>query len=127
MGQERNWRRKFRDAGRGIGFAVRAESTMRVHVAAAVVVIAAAVLLGVSPDRLAILVLACALVMAMECVNTAFEVLIKGHVAEPSEFAGRALDVSAGAVLVASIGAAVVGILIIGERILVLVRRAGIL
>ena len=112
-----DWGRKFRDAGRGIALAVRTEVCLRVHLAVAVVVIGAGVLLGLTPGRLALLVGMSALVIALELMNSALETLVKGHVSEPSEFAARALDVSAGAVLAASMGAAIVGALVLGERI----------
>ena len=67
---------------------------------------------------------ACALVIALEMANSALENLVKGHVSEPSEFAGRALDLSAGAVLVASIASVVIGALVFGERIVELLRSA---
>ena len=126
MARERtNWGRKFRDAGRGIATAVRTQVSLRVHLAAAVVVIGAGVLLGVTPGRLALLAAVCTLVIALEIVNSALEALVRGHVSEPSEFARRALDMSAGAVLAASIGAAVVGVLVLGARIVALLTPAG--
>jgi len=120
-----DWVKKFRDAGRGIAIAVRTQVSLRVHLAAAVVVVVAGVLLGVPPGRLALLAAICALVIALEMVNSALEELVKGHAPEPNEFAGRALDMSAGAVLVASIAAVVVGALVFGQRIVELVRAPG--
>ena len=126
MAEERtDWVKKFRDAGRGIAIAVRTQVSLRVHLAAAVVVVVAGVLLGVPPGRLALLAAICALVIALEMVNSALEELVKGHAPEPNEFAGRALDMSAGAVLVASIAAVVVGALVFGQRIVELVRAPG--
>ena len=126
MARERtDWGRKFRDAGRGIVTAVRTQVSLRVHMAVAVVVIGAGVLLGLTPGRLGLLAAMCTLVIALEIVNSALETLVRGHIPEPSEFAGRALDMSAGAVLVASIGAVAVGLLVLGARILELLPPAG--
>ena len=126
MAPERtDWARKFRNAARGIGVAVRTQVSLRVHLAMTVVVIGAGVLLGVTPGRLALLATMCAVVIALEIVNSALEALVAGHVSEPSEFAARALDMSAGAVLAASIGAVVVGALVFGERILRMLSTRG--
>ena len=125
MSERTDWVRKFRDAGRGIAVAVRTQVCLRVHLAVTVVVVAAGVLLGMPPWHLALVAAMCALVIALEMVNSALEELVKGHVSEPSEFAGRALAMSAGAVLVASIGAVVVGALVFGQRIVELLRAAG--
>jgi diacylglycerol kinase (ATP) len=115
-----DWRKKFRDAGRGLAFGVGTQSSVQVHLVATVVVIALAVWLRVEPTRLAVLVLTCGMVIALELVNTALEILVKAHVQEPKEFARSTLDLAAGAVLTASIAAVAVGLLIFGERILTL-------
>ena len=56
-----------------------------------------------------LVILAIALVIACEAINTAIEFLTDRVSTEPHPLAGKAKDVAAGAVLVASMGAAVIG------------------
>ena len=66
----------------------------------------------------AVLVLAIGLVWLAEGVNTALEALGDAVSADPNPLVGRAKDVAAGAVLLASIGAAAAGLLIFVPRLL---------
>lgn len=61
--------------------------------------------------------------MTTEALNTAFEFL--ADVATPTfhPIGGKAKDVAAGAVLIATLGSAVIGILIIGPHILAFLRK----
>ena len=103
------WRDKFRWAARGLVRAIRSERNFRVHLAAAVAVVVAAAALRVSLVEWCVLGLCITVVLAAEMFNTALEYLARAITQDHSEQVRDALDTSGGAVLLAAIGAAVVG------------------
>lgn len=86
----------------------------RVMLLAAVVVTGLAWWLDVSAVQGALLALSMGLVLALELVNTAGEMLVDILSPEHDERYGRVKDVLAGAVLVAAVATAVVGLLVLG-------------
>jgi diacylglycerol kinase (ATP) len=109
--------RSFEHAYRGMISAVRTQRNMRFHVAAAVAVLIASLLIGVSRLELAILVLTIAFVFVIEMFNTALEFVVDLVTGEYHPLAKLAKDVSAGAVLVSSVGAVLVGYLILVDNL----------
>ena len=105
----RPWRAKFRDAVRGLKLGVRGHSSFVVHFFFAALVLAAAVVLGCPVEQWAILLLCIGLVLTAELFNSAIETLFRGLDPLTKERAWPALDIAAGAVLMASLVAAVVG------------------
>ncbi len=103
------WRDKFRWAARGLLGAMRSERNFRIHLAAAVAVVVAGALLRVSPLEWCLLTLCIAVVLAAEMFNTAVEHLARAITQDHSEQIRDALDTAGGAVLLSSIGAAIVG------------------
>jgi diacylglycerol kinase (ATP) len=114
---KRHWTAKFADAFRGLGFALGDQSSFAVHLAVAAVVVAVGVALGVSRWEWCLLVLCIVAVVVVEMVNTALEYLAKAISSEEQPAIGKALDISAGAVLSASVGAAVVGAIVFVPRL----------
>ena len=113
------WRRRvasFGHAGRGIWAALRSEVHLRFHAAATVVVIGLGLYCGITRLEWALVALAVASVWAAELFNTAIEALT--DLASPvwHPLAGKAKDVAAGAVLVAALGALLVGVLVFGPH-----------
>ena len=109
------WRRRvtsFGHAGRGVWSALRSEVHLRLHAVATVVVIGLGFYSGLSRLEWALVALAVAGVWAAELMNTAIEALT--DLASPAyhPLAGKAKDVAAGAVLLAALGALVVGALV---------------
>jgi diacylglycerol kinase len=111
------WRDKFRWAARGLLLAMRWERNFRVHLAAAVAVVVAGIGLRVGLIEWCVLGLCITVVLAAETFNTALEHLARAVTQDHSEQVRDALDASGGAVLVASIGAALVGIAIFVNRL----------
>ncbi len=107
--------RSFNHAYRGMVYAVRTQRNMRFHVVAAIVVLVLSVLLGVSKLELALLVLVITLVLITEMFNTAMEFAVDLVTTEYHPLAKLAKDVAAGAVLVSSIGAVLVGYLVLAD------------
>jgi diacylglycerol kinase (ATP) len=107
----------FEHAYRGMISAIRTQRNMRFHVVASVLVLVVSMLVGVSKVELAILVLTILLVFVTEMFNTAMEFVVDLVTSEYHPLAKLAKDVSAGAVLVSSIGAVLVGYLILADNL----------
>ena len=113
--KQQNVAQSFNHAYRGMVYAVRTQRNMRFHVTASFVVLIVSLLVGVSKLELAALVLAIMLVFVTEMFNTAMEFAVDLVTDEYHLLAKLAKDVSAGAVLVSSIGALLVGYLILAD------------
>jgi diacylglycerol kinase len=108
----RRWRHKFGDAFRGLKLGVRGHSSFFVHFFFAALVVAAAVALRCELVQWCLLLGCIGLVLTAELFNSAVETLFRGLDEETRERAWPALDIAAGAVLLASVTAVVVGSLI---------------
>jgi diacylglycerol kinase (ATP) len=109
--------RSFDHAYRGLIYAVRTQRNMRVHVIIAALVLIGSLLVGVSKLELAGLVLVILLVFITELFNTALEFAVDLVTKEYHPLAKLAKDISAGAVLVSSVGAVLVGYLILADNL----------
>ena len=110
--------RSFRYAFRGLDTMFRHEHNMRIHLAVFICVVIAGALVKLPPaDWLAILI-ASGLVFASECFNTALEYLSDGITGERNDFIGRAKDVAAAGVLIASVAAIATGLIIFLPRLI---------
>jgi len=107
----------FADAGRGIR-QLFGEANARVQLAIALAVAGLAGVLGIDARGWALLVLAMGLVLASEAANTALEALADRVAPDRHPLVARAKDVAAGGVLLASLAAAVVGLLVLGPPLL---------
>lgn len=114
-----SWAQKFRCALRGVGRAIRSERNFRVHLPMALAASVAAAVLDASLLEWCVLGLCITIVLAAEMFNTAIEHLARAITPEERQELGDALDISAGAVLAAAIGAAVVGTLVLAHRVVV--------
>ena len=105
----------FEHAYQGIIYALRTQRNMRIHAVVAALVLVAGLLVGVSALELAALVLTIMIVFVTEILNTALEFVVDLVTKEYHPLAKLAKDVSAGAVLVSSVGAVLVGYLILAD------------
>jgi diacylglycerol kinase len=96
---------------RGWSHAWRTQAHFRFEGVAALVAIGAALALGTG---VAAVVLACALVLVAELLNSAIEAAVDLVAPGPDPRAAIAKDVAAGAVLVAVLGAVGVGVVVFG-------------
>src|SRR5262245_44289059 len=103
----------FADAGRGIR-SLFGEPNARVQGAVALVVIALGLWLGLERRDWALLALAIGLVLSAEAANTALEALADRVAPDRHPLVAKAKDAAAGAVLIASLAAAVMGLLVLG-------------
>jgi diacylglycerol kinase len=96
---------------------VRGQRSFLVHSAFALAVIACAAAFRVSLGEWCLLALCTAVVLAAEMFNSALEFLAKAITKEHDYHLGTALDIGSGAVLIASIGATIVGLIIFLNRL----------
>ena len=116
--QKRSWAEKFRDAFRGMKDGVRGQGSFGVHFFMAVAVIATAAVLRIDdPAEWCLLLLCIVVVLTAEMFNSALESMAKAITDRHDPHLGAALNISSAAVLIASIGAAVVGAIIFGKRL----------
>jgi len=110
--------RSFSDALHGIAFLFKSQVNARIELIIAFIVIVFGFLFNISPAEWMLILLCIALVLALEGINTALEIFAdKLHPGFDKDI-GKAKDVAAGAVLIASILAAIIGFIIFAPRIL---------
>src|SRR5438105_14573561 len=105
----RPWRHKFRDAFRGIKLGIRGHSSFSVHFFFAAIVVTAAIVLRCGLEQWCLLLGCIGLVLTAELLNSALETLFRALDELTKELVWPCLDIAAGAVLLASITAAIVG------------------
>ena len=109
----------FKNAGRGVRLSVKSERNIKIHFFIAFLVILFALLLRMSVTRVCILVIAISNVMVAEFINTSLEFGLDAIFHNKySKLVGMAKDIAAGAVIVASIFSAIIGISLFGAEIL---------
>jgi len=112
----------FKYAFRGIRSALASENNCRIQLLIAALVLAASWKLGLRPLEWALVVLCIALVIGMEMINSAIEKTCDRITRERDDYVRYIKDMAAGAVLWTSIGAAVVGAIVLIPKILLLLK-----
>ncbi len=109
MVNAKDWVVKFANAFRGVKQGVLGQSSFLVHVPMALATLALAYWLQCNRIEYLVLVLCITIVLAAELMNSSIERLAKAITLEHNEQVGAALDIASASVLVASVGAAIVG------------------
>lgn len=104
--------RSFFYAQKGIGYGIKTQRNLRIHLTALTVVIVFNAMAGLSVTHWCIELLCCMLVISMELVNTALESACDQISREIHPLLGHAKDAAAGAVLISAIGSVVIACLI---------------
>ena len=112
--------RSFGHAGNGLRVLVSGQHNAWIHGALTVGAIGLGFGLQISGLEWCAIVIVIALVWVAEGCNTALELLADAVIPERNEKVGQAKDTAAGAVLVASIAAAMVGAIVFLPRLLAL-------
>lgn len=112
--------RSFRHAFAGIGYALKSQVNMRIHLVVFLAVIAAGFFFNISAAEWIAILIVSGLVFSLELLNTAIEVFLDKHYPEHDEAIGRVKDLCAGAVLVSAIAAAIIGLIIFLPKIIAL-------
>lgn len=101
----------------GIIHGLKTQRNMQLHITVTVLVLLASLFLDLTRIELALIFFAIGLVLISEMLNTAIESMVDLITETHHRIAGTAKDIGAGAVLIASIGAVVIGYLVLYERI----------
>lgn len=115
----------FGHALRGVWAALCSELHLQFHAVATVLVLGLGGYFGLNGLEWALVALAVASVWAAELFNTAIETLTNLVSPGYHPLAGKAKDVAAGAVLLAALGALVVGGLVFGPKVWALLGLCG--
>lgn len=91
---------------------------MQIHCVATVLVVLAGIWLGLSKAEWCICLILFGLILGLELVNTAVEAVVDLASEDYHPLAKKAKDTAAGAVLIAAIAAAVIGVIIFGPKLL---------
>jgi diacylglycerol kinase (ATP) len=107
----------FNYAFEGIIHVLRTQRNMRIHFLAAAAVLIAAIAIGVTRLELIALMISIAFVLIAEMINTAIEGAVDVSTTSFDPNAKLAKDIAAGAVLIATVNAVVVGYLVFSEAV----------
>jgi len=119
---ERNYRKlsqSIKYAWRGIIYTTRKEMHMRFHLSASILSLLLGYTLKISLIEYLILLVSIFLVLISEMVNTSLEISVDLVTREKKPRAMLAKDVGAGAVLLASINAIIIGYFIFYDRVVI--------
>jgi|WetSurMetagenome_2_1015567.scaffolds.fasta_scaffold149508_1 diacylglycerol kinase len=112
----------FRNALNGLRYALRTQRNARIHLAASLIVLVLGLWLGLTLIEWCLVITCIGMVWMAELSNTVLENVVDLLSPEYHELAKTAKDVKAGVVVVASLAAALVGLLVLGPRLLLLVQ-----
>ena len=102
----------FKYAFEGIFVALKDQPNLIFHFLASIIVILLGHIFEITQTEWLILTLTIGLVITIELTNTAIEEIVNSFTTETHPSAKKAKDVAAGAVLIASITAVIIGLLI---------------
>ena len=106
----------FKNARKGFRLVFKSEMNIRVHLIIAILVLISAYFFGFNYIEYCILLIAIAFVIISEMINTAIEFALDSiYHNRYSKMVGMAKDISAGAVMIASLVSALIGILLFGR------------
>ncbi|MBN2085342.1 MAG: diacylglycerol kinase family protein [Anaerolineales bacterium] len=112
----------FRNAFNGLRYALRTQRNARIHLTASLLVLAVGLWLGLSRMEWCLIILSIGMVWMGELSNTVLENVVDLLCPEYHALAKTAKDVKAGVVVVASASAVLVGVLILGPRLLLVLQ-----
>ena len=117
--KSQGFRGTFRNARKGFRLVLKSEMNIRIHVTIAFFVLLFAYMLGFSALEFCAVLFAIAIVIVTEMLNTAIEFTLDSiYHNRYSKMVGMAKDISAGAVMFATIVSIFVGIILFGKHLL---------
>ena len=109
----------FKNARKGFRLVLKSEMNIRIHIVISFFVMLSAYLLNFSSTEFCILLLTIAMVIVSEMLNTAIEFTLDSiYHNKYSRMVGMAKDISAGAVMFASVIAILIGLFLFGRHLL---------
>lgn len=111
----------FKNSFKGIRLALKSERNIRIHFAIALLTTVGGIVLHFTPAEFCLLLIAIALVIISEMVNSAIEFSLDAIFHNRySKLVGMAKDIAAGAVMVATFISIAIGILLFGSKLMCL-------
>ena len=107
---------KFGCAFRGTSEAIRIDNSFKYHFTAGIIAVIAGFVFRISEPEWIAIIIVIAMVLVAEMFNTVCEIMMKIYTKEYHNLVKKLLDISAGAVLFASIAAFIVGLIIFGSN-----------
>lgn len=112
------WRSKFAVAIHGCHWALRTQTSFRVHLPVGAAVLGLCGFLSVEPWRWTIVIIAIGMVVTAELINSSIEQLVRALHPQHDARVGLALDMAAGAVLVTAGTSVAVGLVTLAEPLM---------
>lgn len=109
--------RSFRYAFRGVAGVFREEQSFRIQVIIGLIVLILALYFNVKVWEMVALILVIMMVLVLELINSVFERLVDVLKPRMHPYAETIKDITAAVVLISSVGALLVGIMILGPYI----------
>ena len=109
--------KSFQFAFKGIAVAFNEQLNLKIHAVATLLVFGLGFYFKITTTEWLVLLLTTSLVIGLELINTAIEYIVDLVSPEQNPLAGKIKDVAAGAVLIASAGAFVIGVIIFSKYI----------
>ncbi len=119
----RLWRDKFRESVRGMKLGIRGHSSFFVHFFFAALVVTTAIVLRCDPLEWCLLLGCIGLVLTAELFNSTVEIIYRGLDEVTKARVRHCLDIAAGAVLLASITAAIIGGIVFLPKLAAMLAR----
>nr|WP_144920431.1 diacylglycerol kinase family protein [Paenibacillus bovis] len=111
----------FKYAFQGIKYASTVEKNFKIHLLCAVLVLFVSAFLGLQAVEWLFIIISIFGVMALELINSAIERVVDLSTTEIHPLAKQAKDLAAAAVLVYAIMAVIIGIIILGPKLIQLI------
>ncbi len=109
----------FKNARKGFRLVFKSEMNIRIHFLIAVIVLVSAYILDFKAIEYCILLMAIAMVIISEMLNTAIEFALDSiYHNRYSKMVGMAKDISAGAVMTASVISVFIGLILFGKHLI---------
>jgi len=114
--KSQGFKNTFKNARKGFNLVFKSEINIRIHLIVASLVLILAMILNFDTIRFCILLIAIALVIVSEMLNTAIEFALDSiYHNKYSKMVGMAKDISAGAVMLATVISISIGVLLFGQ------------
>lgn len=107
-----NLKRSFKYACRGIGEVYKKEQNFRIQIFISLIVILFSIYFGITGKEMVIIILLIVFVLVLELINSAFERMVDILSPRIHDYAKDIKNIMAAMVLIASVGAFIIGILI---------------
>ncbi|MBQ8460477.1 diacylglycerol kinase family protein [bacterium] len=117
--KKQNFSNTFKNARKGMRLSIKSERNIRIHIFTAILVLISAYCLNFSITKFCIIILTISAVISAEMFNSAIEFSLDSiYHNRYSRMVGMAKDIAAGAVMVVTISAVMIGVLLFAPPII---------